>query len=164
MKNRIFAAAATAAIAGLALTGCTGADKTPVAETTAPSTTPSASPSASPTVDPFKSQQDRITELMEPTKILGQETAKSMATVQIGDLPAKYESVSFIVDCLETSKWELKYDGGKAFASGDCGPDAIATSIVSVEVKDLKSETVSAVLDGKTEVYLTAFATLSEDS
>ncbi len=168
MKTRIYGVFAVVAMAGIGLTGCTAGGGSAAAPSQEPSVAPAqssapkTSKTAEETVSPFGKQQESVNKLLKDTTILSQVHTKGSLSIAIGELPGKYESVGFLINCSAASAWELQYENGKTFASGSCGPDVPADPGIEVSVDSLQSETVTFAMKDKVEVWATSYAVAKE--
>ncbi|MFJ2618873.1 hypothetical protein [Glutamicibacter sp. NPDC087344] len=100
----------------------------------------------------------------EPTEVVSQVEVRGSALLELGDLPAEYDSVGFIVSCTEPSSWEIEFSDGTSIKGSDCGDaNSGGTDSVSVTIGQLREETARLKTSDDVDVWATVFATVETE-
>ncbi len=146
------------------LSACTVTNEPPQASPSHDATTPASSPSESASVSPFETHSEYLSKFEEPTEVVSQVEGLGSAILEIGDLPAEYDSVGFIVSCTEPSSWEIQFSDGTSLGGSDCGDaNSSGTDSVSVPIGQLREETARLKISDDVDVWATVFATVETE-
>lgn len=159
MKNSIHGVLVGFMAASLVLTGCTNSDKDS-ASSAEPGPTANPVGEEQSSVARFEEHKKLIEDFDDPSEIVSQVESNGSVKLRIGDLPARYDSVGFMVSCTGTSEWEVQFSNGSSFGGSNCGDDVPgSTASISLPITQLTEEEAWLDIEGEVKVWATVFAT-----
>lgn len=121
MKIDIYGLLAGLATVSLALTGCTNSGESDSASSPCTSTATTRVISETADGSPFEEHKTFIDAFVEPSEIISQVEGNGSVDLPVGDLPAKFDSVGFMVSCTGSAEWEIEFSNGSSIGEAVAG-------------------------------------------